>query len=70
MKSIIREEVRSLNAYKPGKPPEEILACSPKFSDIGMNEMGLLVMDTRLTDGTVIPVHFSIRYPWISTATL
>jgi len=49
-------------AYWRSRTPAHLLACAAKFSSLGMNEMGLLVQENRLADGTVIPVDFADRF--------
>lgn len=49
-------------AYWRGRSPAELLACAARFSSLGMNEMGLLVQENRLADGTVIPADFADRF--------
>ncbi|MCP4683324.1 MAG: carboxylesterase family protein [Desulfobacterales bacterium] len=48
--------------YLMKKSPDDILSCTPRFSDLGMNELGLLVSGGRLADGTVIPFDYSDRF--------
>jgi len=49
-------------AYWRSRTPAELLGAAVRFSSLGLNEMGLLVQESRLADGTVIPEDFPGRF--------
>ena len=49
-------------AYLRSKSPADLLNSSLRFSSLGLNEMGLLILVNRPTDGTVIPEDFQVRF--------
>ncbi len=45
-------------SYWRSQAPSRLLDSASKFSSLGLNEMGLLIQENRLADGTVIPEDF------------
>jgi len=48
--------------YWRSRTPAQLLDAAVKFSSMGLNEMGLLMQESRLADGTVIPEDFPGRF--------
>ncbi len=49
-------------SYLRGRSPAELLGSSVRFSSMGLNEIGLLIQESRLADDTVIPGDFKARF--------